>query len=158
MPPLIRPLADGEQPAVIALWQACGLTRPWNDPAQDIERALGSPGSTLLVAELDAEIVGSVMTGYDGHRGWMYYLATHPSLQRRGVARSLVAAAEAWLRDRGCPKAQLMVRHGNEAALAFYDSLGYETQATHVLGRWLSEPPAPPESAIPRQIRGGSKA
>jgi ribosomal protein S18 acetylase RimI-like enzyme len=120
--------------------------------------------AVILVAETEGVAVGTVMTGYDGHRGWMYYLATDPAQRRRGIARRLVAEAESWLAARGCPKAQLMVRHGNESALRFYESLGYEEQAVRVLGRWLIDPPSPPGSAVRRgqggqaQAAGGSNA
>jgi ribosomal protein S18 acetylase RimI-like enzyme len=86
--------------AVIALWQECGLTRPWNDPAADFALAVPGPASCVLVARDDGGLAGSVMTGFDGHRGWVYYLAVAPDRQRGGLGRALMAAAEAWLRAR----------------------------------------------------------
>ena len=122
----IRPIADGEEAAVIALWQACGLTRPWNDPARDLAFARGKPNSDVLVGLAEDRIVASAMVGHDGHRGTMYYVSVAPSEQGRGYGRQIVAAAEAWLKARGVWKANLLVRKGNEAVLGFYDGLGYD--------------------------------
>lgn len=122
---LIRPFQEADRSAVIALWQACGLTRPWNDPGQDIDFCLGSKEAILLVAEEKAQVIGSAMVGHDGHRGWVYYLAAAPSHQRSGLGRKLMAAAEDWARQRGVPKLMLMVRPENERVRAFYEALGY---------------------------------
>lgn len=127
--------ADAE--AVIALWHACGLTRPWNDPRADFDRALAGPSSTVLVLREEAAVPASIMVGHDGHRGWVYYLATDPARRRAGLGRAMMAAAEDWLRARGVPKLQLMVREGNDAALAFYAALGLERQPVVTLGRFL---------------------
>lgn len=137
--PLIEDAAAADAEAVIALWQACGLTRPWNDPATDFARALDGPCSTVLVARSAGGIDGSVMVGADGHRGWVYYLAVDPERRRGGMGRALMAAAEGWLRERGVPKIQLMVREGNDAALAFYAALGLERQPVVTLGRFLGD-------------------
>ena len=134
---MIEDATAADAAAVIALWQACGLTRPWNDPAADFALALGTATSTVLVARDGAEIIGSAMVGFDGHRGWIYYLAVAPGRQRGGLGRALMTAAEAWLRARGVPKVQLMVREGNEAALGFYEALGLERQPVVVFGRFL---------------------
>jgi ribosomal protein S18 acetylase RimI-like enzyme len=127
--------ADAAQ--VIALWQACGLTRPWNDPAADFALALANETSVIFVARGDGEIFGSVMAGFDGHRGWVYYLAVAPEQRGSGLGRMLMAAAEDWLRARGCPKIQLMVRTSNHAAIGFYEALGLEQQEVVTLGRFL---------------------
>ena len=128
-----------EAEAVIALWQVCGLTRPWNDPAADFHRAIGGPSSTVLAVRDGEAIAASVMVGHDGHRGWVYYLAVDPARQRSGLGRVLMAAAEDWLRARRVPKLQLMVREGNDAALAFYAALGgLERQPVVTLGRFLT--------------------
>ncbi len=127
-----------DKEAVVALWRACGLTRPWNDPDRDFALAMASEASTLLVARADGAIAGSVMAGFDGHRGWVYYLAVSPDHRRAGLGRALMAAAEAWLRARGAPKLQLMVRGGNSEALAFYEALGLERQDVVTLGRFLT--------------------
>jgi ribosomal protein S18 acetylase RimI-like enzyme len=128
---------SSDAPAVIALWEACNLTRPWNDPLADFALALKTPSSTIVVV-LDGDIVtGTVMVGFDGHRGWVYYLAAHPDWQRRGIGRMLMAAAEDWLRDQGAPKIQLMVRSDNDVARGFYEALGYEIQSVTTYGKRL---------------------
>ena len=128
---------DTEQ--TIALWQACGLTRPWNDPYKDIERKLQQEPELFIVAQQNAQLVGSVMAGYDGHRGWIYYLSVLPQYQSLGVGKSLVSQAEQRLRDKGCPKIQLMIRQDNSAVQAFYQTLGYEPAQVLVLGKRLIE-------------------
>jgi len=128
--------ADAGQ--VIALWEACGLTRPWNDPAADFSRAVTVPASAILMLKEGAALAASVMVGFDGHRGWVYYLAVAPERQRAGLGRVMMDGAEAWLRARGAPKIQLMVREDNEAALGFYEALGLERQKVVTLGRFLS--------------------
>lgn len=136
---MIGAATAGDAEAVIALWRACALTRPWNDPASDFALAIDGTTSTVLVARDGAAIAGSVMAGFDGHRGWVYYLAVAPERRREGLGRALMAAAEAWLRERGAPKIQLMVREDNEAALGFYESLGMERQKVVTLGRFLGK-------------------
>jgi ribosomal protein S18 acetylase RimI-like enzyme len=145
----IRAFDRGDTDEVIELWTAAGLTRPWNDPRLDIERKLDVQPDLFLVAvespqgaqplpgESATRVVGSVMAGYDGHRGWLYYLATAASHRGQGVARALVGEAERLLRDRGCPKVQLMVREGNEEVLGFYDALGYERFSVANTGKRL---------------------
>lgn len=135
----IRELGEGDATAATALWQATGLTRPWNDPAADLLRAVRGADSVVLGVDDADGLVGTVMVGDDGHRGWMYYLAVRPDAQRSGLGRVLVAAAERWLEARGCVKAQLMVRGTNADAIGFYRALGYEDQDVVVLGRRLIE-------------------
>lgn len=121
----------------VALWHDCGLTRPWNDPVADLERALAGPSSTVLAA-LDAGVlVGTAMLGHDGHRGWVYYLAVADDRRRSGVGRALMDACQRWLDERGIPKIQLMVRGDNTAAIGFYERIGYEHVDVVVLGRRL---------------------
>lgn len=133
----IRPIADGEEEAVIALWHACGLTRPWNDPATDLAFARGKSNSEVLVGLAEGHIVASGMVGHDGHRGAMYYVSVAPTEQDRGYGRQIVAAAETWLKERGVWKANLLVRKGNDAVLGFYDELGYETGSSQQIEKWL---------------------
>lgn len=124
--------------AAVALWRQTGLTRPWNDPHQDCLRALTGEESTVLVArDATGELLGTVMVGQDGHRGWIYYLAVEERLQGQGLGKQLLAGAEDWLRGRGVPKLMLMVRQENAAVQDFYRGLGYTDQDTVVLGRWL---------------------
>lgn len=121
----------------MALWDECGLTRPWNDPHADLTRALDGATSTVLAVWDGPQLVGTVMVGHDGHRGWVYYLAVSPAQRRRGIGRQLMAAGEAWLREQGAPKVQLMVRRGNTEAMGFYEALGFTDQETVTLGRFL---------------------
>ena len=134
----IRPFALRDTEAVIALWQETGLTRSWNNPHLDIQRKLSVQPELFLVATDDAgDVVGTVMAGYDGHRGWMYYLASDPARRGSGIGRELVTAAEGKLLELGCPKVQLMVRPDNTAVLGFYDALGYERFDTITTGKRL---------------------
>ncbi|WBU37421.1 GNAT family acetyltransferase [Homoserinibacter sp. YIM 151385] len=134
----IRAFEESDTEAVVALWHACGLVRPWNDPHRDIERKLAVQRELFLVGvdEEDA-VIGTAMAGYEGHRGWVNYLAVDPSAQRLGHARALMAEVERLLLERGCPKLNLQVRDTNEDALAFYAALGYVRDASVSLGRRL---------------------
>jgi ribosomal protein S18 acetylase RimI-like enzyme len=140
----IRPFLDADEPAVIALWQACGLTRPWNDPARDIARKRAVQRQWFLVGMLDERVVASAMAGYDGHRGWVFYVAVAPDARGRGFGRALMAEVERLLREAGCPKLNLLVRDDNAPALGFYRALGYVQDAVVSLGKRLIEdaPPA----------------
>ena len=130
----IGPLAEQEIEDVVALWERCGLTRPWNDPRADIALARASPMSEVLAGRSDDRVVASAMVGSDGHRGWVYYLATEPALRRQGLGRAMLQACEAWVRQRGVPKIQLMVRAGNATTIGFYEALGYLREDTVILG------------------------
>lgn len=134
---LIRRFEENDRDAVVRLWQRCELTRPWNDPDRDIDRKLTVQPELFLVGEADGVVVASVMAGYDGHRGWLNFLAVDPDHQRRGYARELVAAAEQRLEAMGCPKLNLQVRATNESVLAFYDAIGYRTDDVVSLGKRL---------------------
>jgi ribosomal protein S18 acetylase RimI-like enzyme len=123
--------------AAVALWHGAGLTRPWNDPGADLRRAVEGPSSTVLAAVDGGRLLGTAMVGHDGHRGWVYYLAVTAASRRRGVGTALVRACEQWLVARDVPKIQLMVRHGNEQALGFYQRLAYDVVECSVLGRRL---------------------
>jgi ribosomal protein S18 acetylase RimI-like enzyme len=133
----IAPMGDADIAAVIALWQRCGLTRPWNDPAADIALARKGPNATVLVGRDDSGIVASALVGHDGHRGWVYYVAVDPDFRHKGYGRVIMDAAENWLRARGIEKLQLMVRPDNSQVQAFYQSLGYLEQERIVYAKWL---------------------
>lgn len=135
---MIAPLGIADIPALVALWKACGLTRPWNDPERDARLAIEGQSSAILGLRDGDALIGSVMAGFDGHRGWVYYLAVAPERRREGLGRRLMDAAEAWLRERGAPKLQLMVRTSNAEALGFYEALGLERQEVATLGRFLT--------------------
>ena len=141
---VIRTFARRDEDAVVALWRAAGLTRPWNDPHADIARKLAVQPELFLVGELGGEIVASAMAGYDGHRGSLYYLAVSPGHQRRGHAGALMAEVERRLEAIGCPKLNLMVRRDNTEVLGFYHQLGYDEQSVVVLGkRLIADEPQP---------------
>lgn len=149
----IRPCGAGDAAALAALWRACGLTRPWNDPAGDIETALDSPAATLLCVDAGAGgLAGSVMAGFDGHRGWVYYLAVHPDRRGAGLARALMKAAEDWLAARGCRKLNLMVRPDNTGVKAAYFAMGYVQEDRAVLSKWLTPPPVRPPELFDRPL------
>ena len=133
----IADIADADVATVIALWQACGLTRPWNDPAADIALARREPHSTVLIGRDGDAIVATAMVGHDGHRGWVYYVATDPDRRTKGYGRAIMNAAEDWLRAAGIAKLQLMVRRENARAGAFYQSIGYAEAQTIVFAKWL---------------------
>lgn len=124
--------------AVVALWEACGLTRPWNDPRRDFRLAVAGETSDVLVMCNNDVICGAIMVGFDGHRGWVYYLAVHPDKRLLGFGRTLMSAAEDWLRAKSAPKIQLMVRNDNLEARQFYEAIGYELQTVQTLGKRLS--------------------
>lgn len=136
-----RDVTDGDVDGLVALWTDCGLTRPWNDPRGDIALARRSAEATILVATEADAIVGSVMVGHEGHRGWMYYLAVSPALRRTGLGRRLVKAAEDWIAARGMAKMHLLIRPENQAVRAFYEALGYGEQPRVLMARWLDGRP-----------------
>lgn len=131
----VASLDDCEQ--VVSLWERAGLTRPWNDAAKDFRLAVTGTTSDILLLRSDDQIAATIMVGFDGHRGWVYYLGVCPEHQRKGLGRELMKAAEQWLSQRNAPKIQLMVRDDNEAAIGFYKALGYETQPVVTIGRRL---------------------
>ena len=133
----IRPYQESDEEAVVALWHTCGLTRPWNDPHKDIARKLTIQRELFLVGEVDARVVASVMVGFEGHRGWVNYLAVAPEMQGRGYGTVLMQLAEEKLTAAGCPKINLMVRTTNASVIAFYRSLGYAVDDVVALGKRL---------------------
>ena len=133
----IRAFKPGDEPVVVSLWQACGLIRPWNDPRKDIARKLAVQPELFLVGVIDEAVMASVMAGYEGHRGWVNYLAVAPRFRGRGHARALMQHVEALLLQRGCPKVSLLVRNSNREALEFYRHLGYAQDESVSLGKRL---------------------
>ncbi len=135
----IRPFEARDGEAVVALWHACGLVVPWNDPVKDIERKLRVQGEMFLVGSLGGGLVATVMAGYEGHRGWINYLAVAPEQRRRGLGRRMMEAAQARLYAMGCPKINLQIRKSNRSATRFYRSLGYVEDETISMGKRLVE-------------------
>ena len=135
---MIEELTASDALAAAALWTSVGLIRPWNDPVADFTHAIQGATSTVLGLREDNELVGTVMVGSDGHRGWVYYLAVRSALQGSGLGALLMTSAEVWLRERGVEKVQLMVRHTSEEVLGFYEHLDYEIAEVSVLAKWIS--------------------
>jgi len=133
----VRTFQSGDEAAVVALWEECKLTRPWNDPHKDIARKLAVQPELFLVGTIDGAVMASVMAGYEGHRGWMNYLAVAPRHRGRGYGRALVEHVERLLRERGCPKVGLLVRNTNKEAAEFYRRLGYAQDESISLGKRL---------------------
>lgn len=130
-------LDEHDEVAAIALWAEARLVRPWNDVSADFRRAiLGTTSSILGVKDAD-ELIGTVMVGHDGHRGWVYYLAVSSIRQRQGIGSRLMGAAEEWLHEKGAVKAQLMVRNQNTSVTQFYEQIGYENSDVRVMSKWL---------------------
>ena len=133
----IEDIADTEIDTVIDLWHAAGLTRPWNDPRQDIAFARDSTNAALLVGRIDDRIAASVMVGHDGHRGGVYYLAVDPDRRGHGLGRRMMTAAERWLLNRGVWKLNLNVRADNASVIGFYGSLGYADSGIVQMAKWI---------------------
>ena len=136
---VIRGFRDKDEVEVITLWERCGLIRPWNDPAKDIARKRRMQSDLFLVGTIDDEIVASAMVGYDGHRGWVNYLAVDPRRRRQGLASALMVEAERRLRDLGCAKISLQIRRDNLGAVEFYTRLGFAEDAVVSFGKRLED-------------------
>lgn len=132
---LIRPYRESDLEAVVGLWRECGLVVAWNDPESDIRRKLQVQRDMFLVGMHGTGLVATVMAGYDGHRGWINYLAVKPEFQRQGLGRRLMEEAEARLIAAGCPKVNLQVRSSNTAAAAFYERIGYSSDDVLSMGK-----------------------
>jgi len=133
----IRPYHPDDQRALIQLWVKCNLTRPWNDPEKDIRRKMSVDPDLFLVGEIEGKIVASVMGGYDGHRGWVYYLGVDPDYQRQGFGREIMEEVEKLILAKGCPKINLQIRTDNLAAIRFYESIGYKLDEVVSMGKRL---------------------
>jgi ribosomal protein S18 acetylase RimI-like enzyme len=140
----IAPIEDEDVSAVVSLWERCGLTRPWNEPAADIALARKDSNATVLIGREGETIVATALVGHDGHRGWVYYVAVDPDHQKKGFGRVIMAAAEDWLRRIGIEKVQLLVRAENTAVRAFYESIGYGEQPRVMFAKWLDGRPLTP--------------
>jgi ribosomal protein S18 acetylase RimI-like enzyme len=142
----IRKFRDQDRKAVISLWQRCGLLVPWNHPDLDIDRKLQVQSELFLVGEIDGEIVATAMGGYEGHRGWINYLAVEPEMRGKGLGRMMMKLIEEGLSGMGCPKINLQVRESNLDVIRFYEKIGYSSDHVIGFGKRLSEdPPYDPE-------------
>src|SRR5262245_8717586 len=135
----IRTFQPGDEDEIVTLWDRCGLLRPWNDPRKDIARKIKAQPDLFLVGLIDGRLVASVMVGYEGHRGWVNYLAVAPEVRREGRGRKMMDEAERRLRERGCPKVSLQIRRGNSDVAAFYERLGYKEDEVVSMGKRLEQ-------------------
>ena len=149
----IRSYRPGDREAVVALWQRSGLIFPQNDPRRDIRRKLAVNPEWFLVGERDGAIVATCMAGYEGHRGWINYLAVDTNHRRAGLARQMMQAAESHLKSAGCPKINLQVRASNTAAMAFYKAIGFGVDDVISMGKRL-EPDHDQKSSLPNPLPG----
>jgi ribosomal protein S18 acetylase RimI-like enzyme len=129
---VVRRFQHTDTDAVVELWQQCGLTRPWNNPYEDIALKMDFQPELFFVGTIDDQVVAVVMAGYEGHRGWIQYLGVSPDYQRQGIGSRIIMVAERALRQLGCVKINLQVRETNQAVIAFYEQLGFSSD--HVVG------------------------
>jgi ribosomal protein S18 acetylase RimI-like enzyme len=127
-----------DQEQVIALWQACNLTRPWNDPMKDIAFAMQSPASTILIGKFEDKIIATAMVGHDGHRGAVYYFAVHPIFQKKNYGTDMMKQVETWFKLQGVWKINLLIREDNLAATGFYQAIGFEKNAVVSMGKLIT--------------------
>ena len=135
----LRPYQLTDKDKLIALWRECGLLAPQNDPSKDIERKLKVDPDLFLVGVIEDNIVASIMGGYEGHRGWVNYLAVKPSQQRKGLGQQLMQETETLLKQKGCPKINLQVRTSNPSVIAFYEAIGYANDHVVSFGKRLEQ-------------------
>lgn len=133
-----RDLEPNDRSHAIALWEACELTVPWNDPGDDFDRAINNSTSKIIGGFQTSALVSTVMVGYEGHRGWVYYVAVAEQCRRTGLAKHMMTAAEEWLQSIGAPKVMLMVREGNKPAETLYESLGYDVSPVRTYGKFFT--------------------
>lgn len=134
---IIRTFLEADRKAIIELWQACDLTRPWNDPDKDIDRKIAFQSEFFFVGEISGEIICTAMAGYDGHRASVYYLAVHPKHQKMAYGQALMSHIEQVLIELGCPKLNIAVRSSNTGVLSFYSKLDYHPDDVLCLGKRL---------------------
>ena len=144
MDPEVRPFRESDRSEVIELWRRCDLTRPWNDPGLDIDRKTACDPEGFLVGTVDGAVTATVMAGYDGHRGWINYLAVDPDRRGAGLGAELMQAAEQHLSELGCPKINLQIRTSNMDAVRFYEAIGYAMDDVVSMGRRLIDDEADP--------------
>ena len=136
---LIRPFKEGDEEALVSLWNMCKLTVPWNNPYKDIARKLKVQAELFLVGYLEDKLIASVMAGYDGHRGWINYFAVHPDFQARGYGKQLMDNVENGLRELGCPKINLQIREGNDKVFSYYQKLGFVEEKRINMGKRIED-------------------
>lgn len=138
-PFILREATYDDAPAIKAVWQATDLIRPWNDPDSNIQTALNNNNATLFIALTDCSVVGTVICGYDGHGGWIYYMAVLPAFQGNGIGQALLEKAEQWLKAYGTYKIHLMVRKTNADVVSFYERCGFVQSDIMVMGKFFND-------------------
>jgi len=133
----IRPFQPSDETVVVQLWKDCNLVVPWNDPLRDIRCKLRVQPALFLVGFVSGEFSATVMAGYEGHRGWLNYLAVAPRFRRQGLGRNMVAEAEARLREMGCPKINIQIRTSNTEVIEFYRRIGFKPDDVVSMGKRL---------------------
>ena len=136
---LIRPFQEGDEEALVSLWNMCKLTVPWNDPYKDIARKLKVQADLFLVGYLEDKLIASVMAGYDGHRGYINYFAVNPDFQASGYGKQLMDKVENGLRELGCPKINLQIREGNDKVFSYYQKLGFVKEKRINMGKRIED-------------------
>jgi ribosomal protein S18 acetylase RimI-like enzyme len=150
----VRAYADSEVSAILELWRAAGLVVPPQQPDRDIRTARTRGRGEVFVAEYEGRLVATIMVGREEDRGWLYYLAVEPAVQRKGLGRAMVRHAEKWLRARGIKKALLMVRENNRRVRGFYERLGYQPEPRHIMSRALVPvAEAAPQAQLPAMAK-----
>ena len=134
---LIRPFQTEDEDALVALWKMCELTVPWNNPHKDIARKLQVQPELFLVGILDSNLIATVMGGYDGHRGWINFLAVHPDFRENGYGQKIMNSVETEIRKMGCPKINFQIRTGNDRVTSFYQKLGFTNDHVVSMGKRL---------------------
>lgn len=138
----IREALASDEPQVVALWRACGLVAHYNDPNADFRFAqTGACSAVILGENSERRVCGTVMVGHDGHRGWLYYVAADPTFRGVGFGQQMVEAGEAWLRDRGVVKVQLLIRETNIRVVSFYKHIGFKIEPRTIMSKWLVDAP-----------------
>ena len=136
---LIRPFKEGDEEALVSLWNMCKLTVPWNNPYKDIARKLKVQSELFLMGYLEDKLIASIMAGYDGHRGYINYYAVHPDFQGRGYGKQLMDNVENGLRELGCPKINLQIRKGNDKVFSYYQKLGFVKEKRINMGKRIED-------------------
>lgn len=149
----IRPFHRESTQEVIKLWQECDLVRPWNNPEKDIQRKLSHSPELFFLAWLQDRLVGSCMAGYDGHRGWIYYLGVIPDMRNKGIGKKMIQHAQEELANHGCPKINLMVRQTNTKVIQFYKTLEFSDDPVQVLSKRLEDDTQNPVAETARKWR-----
>jgi ribosomal protein S18 acetylase RimI-like enzyme len=154
----IRAFRPQDEDQVVALWHRCGLLRPWNDPRKDIATKLEHQAELFLVGVLENEVVAVVMAGYEGHRGWINYLAVAPEHQHAGYGQAIMEHAEGLLWELGCPKVSVQIRRENAEVVAFYSRLGYREDDVISMGKRLDQPSAAQQRDAADEVRAGHES